>query len=1013
MDERERELFRFREFEIDTGGFRVLASGKQIPVERRVYDLVIYLIRHRNRLVTKGELLEKVWQQSFLSDSAIARCVSAARRVFRDPDCIENVYGRGYRWTVPIVVVPQPPEPRVSSPPQGARKGMLGRQGELDLVDSLARRAAGGDGGVCLVSGDAGIGKTRFLRAARDVAVDLGARIAIARCRDMEGAPPYWPWSQIVRALFDSERDLPENLRSILLSEPDADRRSAGPPRKSRILVWEALAESILDRVRGAPTALLFDDLHEADVGSALLFEFVSERAADLPLLIVATYRRLELERDAARSACVQRVVRAASPLIIELGGLGIEDTAAFLRERSGVQPPKTVVEHAHALTAGNPFFLAQVAPLLGADHGEPKLVARRLPSTVRASIQSQIESFSPACRAVLEVASVIGRVIPAKTAASALNWELDDLALCVAEAHAGRLVTPSVGSGESFAFVHDLVREVLYEGLEIEKRGKLHWAVAEALEASESATGVALVEEIAYHFGRAGRAGGTERAIDSALRAAKAATDKFAYEVAREHLTRVVTLMDENGSGDQDQLCSVLVDLGSAELNSGNEDAAWGALDRALQIANQLGRTEQLVRTALALTSSFHFVQVHLDLKRVGLLETLIARMDRGNPGPRTLLLSRLLLAFVWLPDLARRVALAREARELARQSDDPRARASASVAEFFSLGCAAEVRERISVAEDGIGLCRAAGDLQTEQFALVAGIFASLEAGQLDRVREHVRSCREVVHRLRVADITTRCVPLAHAGLLAHIDGRLDDMCEIADEIDRIALPANDAGGLSVSSAQRMLVNYERASVHEAHAVARKWYEMSSGMSLWLGPFMLTLAGTAPDDARARLSKLAEEGFPIVADWQWPYCMAFLALTCSELRDATIAPMLYDKLTPYAERHAPVGAAAFYYGSMHRCLGLLADTMGRFDLADEHLERANVVHAEIGARLMHAHSLCDHALLLERAGDAPRRQKAKELRAQAAELADEMGLTSMQLKLGHQREPADLSDR
>jgi transcriptional activator of cad operon len=89
-------------FELDAHEFRLLRNGEDVPLERRSFDLLCYLVDNPNRLISKDELLERVWHARVLGDGAVANCIAKLRKALNDdtraPTCIETVYGRGYRW---------------------------------------------------------------------------------------------------------------------------------------------------------------------------------------------------------------------------------------------------------------------------------------------------------------------------------------------------------------------------------------------------------------------------------------------------------------------------------------------------------------------------------------------------------------------------------------------------------------------------------------------------------------------------------------------------------------------------------------------------------------------------------------------------------------------------------------------------------------------------------------------------------------------------------------------------
>lgn len=94
--------YRFLEFEIDQEAFALRRQGTSISIEPRILDFLVYLIEHRQRMVSTSELLERVWSGAPVQPSAITRCVSLARGVLGRPDAIRTIYGRGYQWVAPV-----------------------------------------------------------------------------------------------------------------------------------------------------------------------------------------------------------------------------------------------------------------------------------------------------------------------------------------------------------------------------------------------------------------------------------------------------------------------------------------------------------------------------------------------------------------------------------------------------------------------------------------------------------------------------------------------------------------------------------------------------------------------------------------------------------------------------------------------------------------------------------------------------------------------------------------------
>jgi len=147
-------MFQFADFLLDESSFELKRGGAPVRVERRVFDVIVYLIKNRDRAVTKEELVAQVWKQRCVGESVIARCVSSARKVAGDPEAIKTIYGRGYRWVAPIDETGPAQEERP------ARPVFFGRERELSLVSGALDECRAGSGRVLLLSGEAGIGKS-------------------------------------------------------------------------------------------------------------------------------------------------------------------------------------------------------------------------------------------------------------------------------------------------------------------------------------------------------------------------------------------------------------------------------------------------------------------------------------------------------------------------------------------------------------------------------------------------------------------------------------------------------------------------------------------------------------------------------------------------------------------------------------------------------------------------------------------------------------------------------------
>src|SRR5215470_2556505 len=192
-------LWRFGDCELDEERYQVRRRGRVVRLEPRVFDVLLHLLRNRERVVVKQELLDAFWPGLAVSDSVLPRCIGAARRAV-GRRAIRTAHGRGYQFAARAEAMAPAPEAQRAPEPGAA---FVGREDALGELRSALAAAAAGRGGVALIVGEPGIGKTRTLDALGELAQRQGVRWLAGRCVEAEGAPAFWPFVQIQRALAE------------------------------------------------------------------------------------------------------------------------------------------------------------------------------------------------------------------------------------------------------------------------------------------------------------------------------------------------------------------------------------------------------------------------------------------------------------------------------------------------------------------------------------------------------------------------------------------------------------------------------------------------------------------------------------------------------------------------------------------------------------------------------------------------------------------------------------------
>ena len=251
----------------------------------------------------------------------------------------------------------------------------VGRQREMGELKAALEDALSGRGRLVTLVGEPGIGKTRTARELATYAGLRGAQVLWGRCYEEQGVPSYWPWVQAIRS-YVRERE-PEQLRSEMgagaadIAEIVSDVRERLPdleqppaqesPEQARCRLFDSITTFLKSASDSRPLVLMLDDLHWADKPSLLLLEFVAGELAGARLLLIGTYRDMELSRQHPLAETLGELTRERLFQRILLRGLTQEDVSRFIEATSGITPPQGLVESVYQQTEGNPLFVTEV----------------------------------------------------------------------------------------------------------------------------------------------------------------------------------------------------------------------------------------------------------------------------------------------------------------------------------------------------------------------------------------------------------------------------------------------------------------------------------------------------------------------------------------------------------------------------------------------------------------------------------------------------------------------------
>ena len=1011
-------IYKFGEFSLDDQLFRLECAGRLVPLERRVFDLLAYLILQRHRVVTKSELFECLWEGRKVSEGSLTVAIAAARKALGgnhdSPRMIETHHGRGYRFCAEVVEIRSGAYTDASSRRiHREARGFVGRENELVLLRTCFDASREGRRQVCLLSGEPGIGKSRLADEFAQVATNLRARVLAARCPEGDGAPPFWPWTQVLREHIrrDGLRDVPVSVRGELArlvpelrTAPIRSGEGEQDPTRARFRLFDSVAYVIREATIKSPVVLLMDDVHRADKASLLLVDFIAKQLKESRLLIVMTDRDTETQRSEIHSAVLGSILREVGARAVLLSGLTQSEIEEFIHSAGAASRDTANAQLLQELTGGNPFFLTQVLPLLGEltqRGGRVRAPLLSLPRTVRDAIGRQFDGLSEATREILQVAAVVGRDFSDQLLRM-VTRQVAGTAAAVEESCSARIVIRHPSRDGVFRFGHVLVRDALYERLSPHVRSALHWRVGEALQNVAGDNSESNLVEIAHHFYHGVDHGNAVQTLKICVAAGALASQTLAYEEAVVQYGRAIELASLYRGDDEALRCDLYLVLGAELARAGDRAASQAAFATASKLARNLDDGVRFARAALGAFPGFFAVEAGSpDAFAIALLREALERTGDDNPQLRALLLARLAMALSWSEEGAHRIAFSREAAALASASGDSALILQVLLARWFAEWEPDGFEDRWRIAEELMERARLSGDRETLLLCRLFWVTCLLERGEMAEFLWQVKLFEEAADVLRQREAQwyaalLRSVHALHEGRLAEAEVLSSHFVEIGELV-------GDANVFHSRMTHKIILAWETGKQEELVAGALQGCEAYPGVVGWKAAYAWSLGQAGRLDAcRREFDALARRGFNrIPRRMDWAVTMAFLADVAALLGARDEATAIFRLLQPLRGRSLVLGLCVANWGCASRYLGSLAHAMGRDADAAELFLEAITVDDRVGARAWAARARYEYARLAQRSGDREFSERAARLLREAERTAKELGLSDLTRRL------------
>ncbi len=857
--------------------------------------------------------------------------------------------------------------------------GLVGRERECALLDDLL---AAGTGQVVLVAGEPGVGKTRLAEEASARAKAQGPAVAWGRAS--EGSPPYWPWRQVLRRL-----GLPDLTATV----------------EERFVLFESVAARLSEVATPGGLLVVLDDLQWADPASLRLLAHVATGIADVPMVVLGTYRDTEPVTLDLRNATRIRLL-----------GLSAGEVATQLAGVTGWAVPEPVAAAIHRRTNGNPFFVAELGRVL-ATSGDG-----RLPDGIRDAVQARLARLSPDGRTVVTAAAVLGKGLDAVSLAAVTALDLGTVLAAVDEATGAGLVTDG-------RFTHDLIREAAQLEVPTAERLRLHQRMAEHLLTGDPDRHI---EELANHWLAALPAGDAAQAGRWAERAAERAMAQQAWEQADALLGAATAA----ATGPADR-CRLLLARAHAQVRGYDIGGARQSVLAVADLARAAGDSVSLARAVLTMDGANDFlwdptnralavealrgigtadspIRVRL-LAQLAASDTWRSLADAEARSAEALAMAERLAAADQLDPSTARLPLLRGSSgknrpgdhyfpEVVASTDDERRQAlrEALRARHLTRSGPDGVHERLALGDQLLAMGVEHRDDDAALWGRIWRFDALVQLGQVDRAEAELDPIEAIAARLRSP--LARWHATRYRATIALARGRFDDAFRLGVEAEAIVRRAGHEGArvpsiglLIIARMSTSLDDLETDTYYQAHRDLYEGIGDSPATTAFRGGLATWKAMLGHRDEAERIYRTLP---PIAASPPFMLLpvLAAAAELAHEFTDKPVAAEVYERLIPHADLVMCGGAGIIAVsGSAHGALGLAAATLDRLDDAVAHLRTAVDVNDRVGlppnAALARFH-LAEVLTRRKRPGD---RDEADAAGASAAKAAERLGMVPL----------------
>ena len=695
----------------------------------------------------------------------------------------------------------------------------VGRENELNELKLSFDNAVANHGSLVMVVGEPGIGKTTICGQLMDYVHEREGISLIGHCSEPGSLSlPYLALIEVLSSymLICDDKDLKDEIgfgsSDIARIVPEiAERLNITiPPVKNvdeeRYRLFQSVTQFLGNIAAKQPLLIVLEDLHNADYGTLEMLKHIARNLGGRRLLIVGTYRDIEVDRTHHLSATLAELRRLPDFERIFLRGLDVTEIEHMLSNIVGHHIPAGLNEAVYIQTEGNPLFVEEVAYYLveeglSTEESEFKQTARdmniemKVPEGLRDVLGKRLSALSQNCKNILSLASVIGREFRLDVLQKITDLSEVEVLEAIEEAQNSAILNEGhiAGTAVTYRFSHALFRQTLYEEMIAPRRIRLHQQVAKALEEIYAKGLKEHAAELTEHFSQSTDPSDLEKAVWYGQMAAKRATGVFAYGEAARLIQQALRIQEILEPGDMTKWCNLLLSICEKLLLAGEprhilENEAPEAFSLAESIGDKESAASACIMAIWALVwetagifrGTAEEIQWAERINRYAEPDTLARVWADIISGTLNYMKGRATLDMTLV---TKGVSLLTRAVDTARRIDDVEALWVATFYYIYFTSALKYSEERVRLAEEVVNRSPTGVSLFSHSTGLVFSGYPFLEVGKRDRAEEVWREFLDIAKRTQQAFLLVNAAQVE--GQLAFLDGRLDEAVEIIHKL------------------------------------------------------------------------------------------------------------------------------------------------------------------------------------------------------------------------------------